>query len=36
MAAHPAGNSGFAPMTTPTQTPNDSNLQGTLAPAWHS
>jgi hypothetical protein len=36
MATHSAGNSGFDPMTTPTQTPNDSNLQSTLAPAWHS
>ncbi len=36
MATHSAGNSGFDAMTTPTQTPNDSSLQSTLAPAWHS
>jgi hypothetical protein len=36
IATHSASNSGFDPMTMPTQTPNDSNLQSTLAPAWHS
>jgi hypothetical protein len=36
MATHSAVNSGFNPMTTPTQTPNDSSLQGALASAWHS
>jgi hypothetical protein len=29
------GNSGLGPMTTPTQTQNDSSLQSTLAPSWH-
>jgi hypothetical protein len=36
MASHVDGNSGLAPMTTPTQTQNDSTLQSTLAPALHS
>jgi hypothetical protein len=36
MATHSAVNSGFDPMTTPTQTQNDSSLQSALAPAWHS
>jgi hypothetical protein len=36
MATHSAGNSGVAPMTPPSQTQNDSSLQSTLAPAWHS
>lgn len=36
MATHSASNSGFNPMTMPTQTQNDSSLQSTLAPAWHS
>jgi hypothetical protein len=36
IATQPASNSGFNPMTMPTQTQNDSSLQSTLAPAWHS
>jgi hypothetical protein len=36
IATQPASNSGFDPMTMPTQTQNDSSLQSTLAPAWHS
>ena len=36
MATHSAGSSGFDRMTTPTQTQDESSLQGTLAPAWHS
>jgi hypothetical protein len=36
IATQPTSNSGFNPMTMPTQTQNDSSLQSTLAPAWHS
>jgi hypothetical protein len=36
MASHLDGNSGLGPMTMPTQMQNDSTLQSTLAPAWHS
>ena len=36
MATHSAGNSGFDPMTPPTQAQSDSSLQSMLAPAWHS
>ena len=36
MATHSAGNSGFDPMTPPTQAQSNSSLQSMLAPAWHS
>jgi hypothetical protein len=36
IATQSASNSGFNPMTMPTQTQNDPSLQSTLAAAWHS
>jgi hypothetical protein len=36
MATQSASNSDFNPTTLPTQTQDDSSLQSTLAPAWHS